>query len=297
VHNLKGIFGLAIVFGVALAGAAGAQPAVAEQGLGGRHQPTLSVLGEFTPSTALAAGAAIEALGFEEKADFTRAVMGALPLEELAALFGFQARDLQWRYGSGGYQQSIAPNLVVSVGATENRQARVSAFAMAWMYVYQQDAVPFFTVAETGRPAVRVHFEKVLTPARESAMFEALIAALGREAGYTRVSEREIVVIDFQESGGFVPAIASFATSMARLNSVERLERFTALTEYPSHDWRAEADGRSLLEKIGKAAPMPGIEGPLRALRARYERLVSGRLAKMQAERSPAPFEIGLIGR
>ena len=239
---------------------------------------TLNVVGEFTPSVSLAAGATIEVQSFEQKARFTRTVMRALPLEELAALFGLDSRGFEWSYRSGGCQQSIAPNLLVSVGTDE--RARVAAFALAWMYVYQQDAVPYFAAsAGTGRPSVRLAFEKELTPARERAMFASLVAALGKDAGYTRVGEREIVVIDFKERSAFAADIARFASSMVATNPVVRTERFTAQSEYPAHDWRAEPDGASLLAQIGKVLPAPGIEVQLRALRARYEGVLSSWLA------------------
>ena len=253
----------------------------------------LNVVGEFTPSTSLAAGTVIESLSFEQKARFTRAVMRTVPLEELAALFGLDSRGFEWSYRSGGCQQSIAPNLLVSVGADE--RARVAAFALAWMYVYQQDAVPYFAVsARAGRASVRLAFEKELTPARERAMFASLVAALGKDAGYTRVGEREIVVIDFDERSAFAADIDRFALTMTAANPVVRTERFMAQSEYPTHDWRAEPDGASLLAQIGKMLPAPGIDVRLRGLRARYEGVLASWLAipaagiASQLERTPS---------
>jgi hypothetical protein len=239
---------------------------------------TLNVVGEFTPSSSLAAGATIESQGFEQKARFTRTVMRTVPLEELAVLFGLDSRGFKWSYRSGGCQQSIAPNLLVSVDAGEH--ARVAAFALAWMYVYQQDAVPYFAASPgAGRSSVRLAFEKDLTPDRERAMFASLVAALGKDAGYTRVGEREIVVIDFDERGAFAADIARFASSMFAANPVVRAERFTTQSEYPTHDWRAEPGGTSLLARIGRVLPAPGIEAQLRALRTRYQEVLSGWLA------------------
>jgi len=245
---------------------------------------TVNVVGEFTPSASLAAGAAIEAQSFEQKIRFTRTVMRALPLEELAALFGLDSSGFEWSYRSGGCQQSIAPNLLVSVGADE--RTRVAAFALAWMYVYRQDAVPYFAAsAGAGRSSVRLAFENELTPARERAMFASLVAALGKDAGYTRVGEREIVVIDFDDRSAFAADIARFGSSMVAANPVVHTERFTTQSEYPTHDWRAEPDGTSLLARIGRALPAPGIEVQLRALRARYDELLFSWLAISTAGR------------
>jgi hypothetical protein len=237
----------------------------------------LSMVGEFTPTTVLASGAAIESMSFEQKAGFTRKVMSAMPLEDLAALLGFGAGELRWSYRSGGYQQSITPNIVVDLDAGPAQRTKVAAFALAWMYVYEQDAVPFFAASMSrGRSAMRLRFARDLTPAAETAMFNAMTAVLGKDAGYTRVGDREIVVIDFNDRAAFASDIAAFASSMAASNAVVRMEPSRVQAEFPSHDWRAEPDGASLLAQIGKVAPAQGIESQLRQLRARYERIVAG---------------------
>src|SRR5258708_38185096 len=114
-------------------------------------------------------------------------------------------------------------------------------------------------------------------------MFAALITALGKDAGYTRIGAREIVVIDFQERAGFAGGVALFASAMAATNPVIHAGPFTAQSEYRPHDWRAEPEGASLLAEIGKAFLAPGIETKLRGLRDRYERLASGGLTHLSA--------------
>jgi hypothetical protein len=245
-----------------------ARPALAEP-------PALSVLGEVTPSPSFASGASIERLAFEDKVEFTREVMRAVPLEELAQLFGFDSRSFEWAHRSGGYLASIAPNLVVTLGIGVEEHARAASFALAWMYVYHQDAVPFFAAAPAGRPAVRIRFEQALTPAREGAMFAALIEALGKDAGYTRLGRHEIVVIDFAGRSGFADDIGAFSSRMAALNPVARVASFAAKCEFRPHDWASDPDGASLLAAITRAFPSHGLEARLRALRARYQQAVS----------------------
>src|SRR5437016_6111090 len=97
---LQGLRASAVALALGFGTAHGAPPA--ENAV---HE-TLSLLGELVPSTAFASGAAVESLGFDQKAGFSRAVMGAVPLERLATLFGFAARNFSWSYQSGGYQQS-----------------------------------------------------------------------------------------------------------------------------------------------------------------------------------------------
>jgi hypothetical protein len=72
---------------------------------------------------------------------------------------------------------------------------------------------------------------------------------------------------------------------MVAANPVVHTERFTTQSEYPTHDWRAEPDGTSLLARIGRALPAPGIEVQLRALRARYDELLFSWLAISTAGR------------
>ena len=43
----------------------------------------------------------------------------------------------------------------------------------------------------------------------------------------------------------------------------------------PPHDWRADPDGTALLTAIRRLHAAPGIEIKLRALRARYDGIVS----------------------
>lgn len=213
---------------------------------------TYRVLGELAPTTTLP---------YEEKAGLTRAVMREVPLAELASLFELEG-GFDWSYRSGGYQGEIAPNVVASIGAGD--EARVRAFALAWSYVYRQDAVPFFADAARGRQAMRLRFERGLTREAEASLYAALVEALGDEAGYTRVSEGEIVVIDFRGD----PAFASAAERLAA-------EVFNVQGELCAHDWRADPSGEALLAGMSLA---PEMEAKVRALRARYEHAVSALL-------------------
>ena len=241
------------------------------------------LLGEFTPSASLSRGAAIERLDYARKAELTRGVMSAVPLARLAELFDLADRDLEWAYRSGGYQQSITPNLVVSLSSRVESERRVRLFALAWMYVYQQDAVPFYFAADGGRRAMRVRFQHELNPAREHAMYAALLDTLGDQAGYTRIGADEIVVLDLAGQTNFYERLTAFVAAM-RDNPVVRVTKSTVHAECRSHDWRRDPAGAALLAEIVQAFPAPGLEARLRALRARYEAFVAGWLALRAAD-------------
>jgi hypothetical protein len=242
-----------------------------------------SVLGELTPSRRLASGEAVEALGFERKSELTLTVMSALPIEAVAEVVGL--RRLQWAYRSGGYEQSVTPNLVVDVAAAA--KAQLADFALAWMYVYQQDSVPFFEASGAGRPGVRITFAKELTVEREQAMFAELARALGPTAGYTRFSDREILVIDF-EGAGFAAQLERFAGLMAASNAIVASEAFAVQCAFPTHDWAADPDGATLIARLHLSREA---EARLREMRGRYERLVEGWLEPVVAvhEHAAAP--------
>jgi hypothetical protein len=261
-------------------------------------QASLKVLGEMQPTTGLPAGRAIQALGPEDKAGFMRAVEANVPVDAVAVLFGFGPRHLRRIQGSGGYARETAPNLLVDLLAEDGAQLtgaeleRAAAFARAWMYVYQQEAVPFYrerSDVEPGSPGtqlgVRLVFERGLDGALESAMFEKLIGALGHSAGYTRTGPREIVVINLHDGDStllhpglahgesnvrFIDQVLRFTSLMAGNNQVVELRRFGALAECPQHDWAREPGGTSLLSSLD-----PGVRASLRALRERYEQVVA----------------------
>ena len=153
------------------------------------------------------------------------------------------------------------------------------AFALAWMYVYRQQSVPFFRVADGGMAAMRLRFEGSLTPAGERAMYASLIDALGEDAGYTRIAEREIVVIDFARHAGFAQGVREFA----KHNRIVQVERLAVRAKYRSHDWQADRDGKTLLAEVRRLAPQRDVEPALRAMHARYEALVADWLARLAA--------------
>jgi hypothetical protein len=150
--------------------------------------------------------------------------------------------------------------------------------------------VPFFTVTESGTAATRLRFEGSLTPAGERAMYASLRDALGEDAGYTRTTEREIVVIDFTRRAGFFEGVAHFA----KQNRVVQVERLAVRSEYPSHDWQADPSGEVLLAELRRLSPRSDVGPALRALHERYEEIVADWLARLPAccrsLSTPQPF-------
>jgi hypothetical protein len=120
-----------------------------------------TIAGAFVPPAA-AAG--------DDRA-FTDAIVWEVPISEVAALFGLTP---------GGYDWS-APGLTVDVWSAPGERARVEAFAMAWMVVYRQPAIPYFRTPEAGTPAMRLRYEPNRAPAhpqRWSPEIESRLLAL-----------------------------------------------------------------------------------------------------------------------
>ena len=222
--------------------------------------PTWKLLGELNPN-------AISALALEDRAELNRALLAAVPPEELAALLGFDARSFRWEQRTGGYRRTTSPAMVVHV---EGERARVLTLARAWLYVYGQEMVPLLGAAGA-QVGFRLSFSLPLTPAAEQEMFVRLVAAIGEEAGYTRTGESEILVLNFEgPDERFAAGMRAFEWAMAATNPVVAADRFGTDCETPSHDWQQDPTGAALLGAIGDA----GTAAKLRHWRARYESAV-----------------------
>lgn len=86
---------------------------------------------------------------------FTKAIAWAVPISEVAALFDLIPGGYDWR----------SPGLMVDVWSAPGERARVEAFAVAWMYVYRQPAIPYFRTPEAGTGAMRLRYEPNLVAA------------------------------------------------------------------------------------------------------------------------------------
>jgi hypothetical protein len=106
---------------------------------------SFTLAGRFVPPAATAGDDSV----------FTDSIVWAVPLAEVAALFSLIPGGYDWSY----------PGLTVDVRVAPAERARVEAFAIAWMYVYRQPAVPYLRTPESGAPTMRLRYEANLVPA------------------------------------------------------------------------------------------------------------------------------------
>lgn len=261
----------------------------------------------------------IENLPLKERRKFSEAILRAVPLERIGALFGLDSRTMRYGGSTGGYSGNLAPNFIVQIAPetigqqmTQEEWDRVNNLALAMMYVYRQDAVPFFRadpgLVGTAQFGLQMTFASELTETKEQKMFARLREAMGEDAGYTKVAPNRIVLINFRGEDGtpfmmpdvdFAQAADRFADSMQSDNPVTERQNFGAKSEYPYHDWNEDPAGDSILARIqGGAAGRPNLQERLRAWRSEAEAASTAWIEERGlADIAGSSEEAGIAGR
>lgn len=260
-------------------------------------------------------------LPLKERAKYSKAILEAAPVERLGALFGFDKRTLRVSPSTGGYGGNISPNFVVEIAPlhigqpmTSEELARVKAFARALMYVYRQDAVPFFRAdpalvpgEEGAQLGIRLVLRDSLTEAKERKLFARLREQFGESAGFTQLADNEIVLVNFRDENGvpflmqdeaFYEAADRLIDAMTGENPVTEHKSFGVQSEYPYHDWQEDPEGAALLgtDQAGSAG-RPDLPARLRAWREEAQAASSAWIAEHQQRIAGSNEEAGLAGR
>lgn len=217
-------------------------------------------------------------------AEAARVIEGEGGRDELAFQLGITS---QKEPGTGGYAGEINANVISGI-QTED-PAKAEAYARAIQYIFRQDAVPYFqaqfqeNLEESGLSrGVLFTFKGELTTDTERAFFDALRAALHPDAGYTRVSAREIVVINYRdeagvppiEDGAFAGALEKLAKDHGKTLGLQEVADFGAEAKYgPVHDWGADSDGQRFLDEAS-AGGSPALQSWLRDRRQAFDELL-----------------------
>ena len=240
---------------------------------------TQHITGEMLPTTTSDYGKRVMGMSPTNKVLFTRAIQKEVPLSHLAEAFGIPHHDLSYTYGSGGYEGNTSPNLVVQLKSTTPID-KVRQLAKAMMYVYHQDAVPFFRASPDLDPnkshlGVRVEFAKPLTDTREREMFKVMRDTFGPDAGYTKVAPNEIVRVNYygENNDVFAKQHEQFLQAMAAAGNKPTLsEHFGVESEYPFHDWTQDPAGRQLVgADSGRTADQSDLQARLDSWRQRVQ--------------------------
>ena len=181
----------------------------------------------------------------EAKSAFTQEAVQIIRDENgrdlLAAQLGIEAKTAP---STGAYDGGINPNAVTALPESTPIE-KVRQYARAIQYLYRQDAVPFFRVkADGATEGVRLTFVESLDEKTEEAFFADLRKALTPSAGYTKLADNAVAVLNFDGVEGFTEKLRQFAEKDERITLAEP---FRAESEYgPVHDWGADAQGEVL---------------------------------------------------
>lgn len=233
-----------------------------------------TVTWEAIPSTAL--NAEINSASPEAKEAFTREALKIITdvngKDELASKLGLDKNEST--KGTGAYAGAINPNVISGFDTTD--PSKINDYARAIQYIYKQDAVPFFEAKfakeSSGSHAVLFRFSEA---PNEPNFFDKLRLVLGPDAGYTKINDHEIAVIDFEGRGqAFSDAIARLVDTHGKELGIGKTENFRADGEYgPVHDWGKDPSGMAILDST-RAEGSPDLQSWIHSRRELFEGLL-----------------------
>ncbi len=188
----------------------------------------------------------ISSASFEQKKAFSETAVGLIRDKEgrdaLAPQLGIEEAKLD--VSTGAYEGGINPNAITILKGNVSVE-KMNAYARAVQYIYKQDAVPWFRLKKGGStPAIIIKFSVELTPEREQKFFDDLRRVLTKKAGYTKLSGKEIIVLDFEGVADFDNKVFTLADNNAEIESIRQEQ---AESEYgPEHDWASDPEGQTL---------------------------------------------------
>ena len=253
------------------------------------EERTAQVTHEAVPSISSPIGQVIAELPLAEKAEFTQYAMGVIYEGEKNLLLEELGIPLyRNRSGTGGYGGNISPTQITGVLLLKEDgqydRATADVVAQSLMYIYQQDAVPWFRMDRKAKPSNKkisqgyaFNLESALTPETEEIFFAALRTELGDAAGYTRTAEDQIVVVDFKNETGvaqsqlkprdFVARMENLANRVRDDLGIRSVHSFGAEGNYLTHDWVGDPNGQALETAIEDYASSRGRPALLQRVR------------------------------
>lgn len=241
-----------------------------EENLVSPETPGYTVTSEAIPSESLKAE--IFNASPEVRAEYNEKASSILLDEKgnnaLAQHFGIE--PIRTDTSTGAYNEKINPN-ILTVFPQGTPIESIRQYARARQYIFKQDAVPLFQVHDKGKTqGFRINFAEPLTPESETAFFKALRGVLTKDAGYTKLTDRSIVVLDFSGTPGIEAAIEKFSQTY---EPIESNHPFRAESEYgPVHDWGKDPQGKAI-ENETFTGKRPAAEGYIRAARLQADKL------------------------
>ena len=255
---------------------------------------TARVTHEAVPSKATAEGRQVEALPREEKEELGRRQREALAENNTHVVMeALNVPLYNVDTAVGGYQGMINPNEIsniVMVGGTTIDRPTVDIFATIMQYIYTQESVPWFradrkakTSEKTGdfgrkyTQGVNWDLQGPLNEDQETALFDALRKALGRNAGFSMAAPDQLVIIDFKDEKGvtdsglkpaeFIEKIDKILDNIGADLGVVSSYSFGAEGNDLKHDWETDPNGQKLEAAIEDYASTTGPPDLLKRVR------------------------------
>lgn len=244
-----------------------------------RRSAGSQMFAETRPTTKTESGREIAKQSQSRQREFQRAALNAIGgVRGFYEAFGLTRASARAVPGSGGYESDgayvTAPNVIVTARADKNT---VEAMARAWMYVFRQDAVPYYRPRpdlkdnETYTLGVRLTFTDSISGKVMGEFVDRLRELVGESQGFSQVSEREIEIANFggMDDAEFYASVDILAQEYHDNGTITSAEAFGAEGDYIEHDWQADQSAEGLVRAIGEA----GFEGVLGRL-ANWQRRV-----------------------
>ena len=240
-----------------------------------------NITGEVIPSVQTPMGQ-VEEIPFAFKEKLTKQIANSDTIQNIADTLGINSK-IRITVGSGAYADKVNPNLIVQMINKNADEAQKDALDMAnaMSYVFKQDATPLFRAdpALLGSDQLGIKFKfdtENITPAQQKKILAIIQGKFGEDAGFTRMRGNELVIINYHGEDGkpwlatdedFINGLGDIAEDIGKVSKIESQEHFGAESEYPTHDWKNEPSGASLIEGLqSRRSERPNLQGRLDSL-------------------------------
>jgi hypothetical protein len=225
---------------------------------------TQNITGEIIPSVQTPMGQA-EEMAFKFKEKITKQIANSDAISKLVDALGITSK-VKVTVGSGAYASKVNPNLIVKVISDNPEEAQRDALdlANAMSYVFKQDATPLYRadpkLLGSNQLGHKIKFDTAdITPTQQKKMLAILQQRFGKDAGFTKINNTELVTINYRGDDGnpflttdedFMKGLAEIKDELSKVSPIESQEMFGAQSEYPYHDWKDEPSGAGIIARL-----------------------------------------------
>jgi hypothetical protein len=235
---------------------------------------TQHVTAEVLPGPGTTEFEALSALPREQKEALTREALKIVQDENgNDKILGFLKVPLySQRQEAGAYEGAVTPNVITSVvaeGGVDASRAAADAYALAWMQVFRQQAVPWLRLSPKvtgGVDTAVITFENEITPEQQDAIDKLLEPMV--KTGFT-FSGNSIIVANFagMKKAAFLKAVnAAFDGAsipgdnvIVSLHTTKAEGAYHDVKEITGHDWSNEQAANEALDRATAATRPPGL--------------------------------------